>query len=111
MKVGPSWRSFATCATRRSARWSATWAGFMHLASEPLPPSAIPALAVDLTANSGPVLAAGLPPRASLRYLDLEPLGRTLRQVIALLNQGQTPAPLGLGRRWHTRRAKRPGGW
>ena len=79
------------------ARWSAGWAGLVNLTPKPLPPSAIPGLAVDLTANSGPVLAAGLPPRASLHYLDLEPLGRTLRQVIALLNQGQTPAQLGLG--------------
>ena len=79
------------------ARWSANWAGLVHLAAEPLPPSATPALAVDLAANSGPVLATGLAPRASLRYLDLESLGATLRQVIALLKQGQAPGKLGLG--------------
>ncbi len=79
------------------ARWSANWAGLAHLAAEPLPPSAIPALAVDLAGSSGPVLAAGLEPHASLRYLDHESLGRTLRQVSALLKQGQTPAQLGLG--------------
>ncbi len=79
------------------ARWSANWAGLVNLATEPLPPSAIPALAVDLAANSGPVFARDLAPRASLRYLDLESLGRTLRQMIALLKQGQAPAQLGLG--------------
>lgn len=79
------------------ARWSANWAGLVNLAAEPLPPSAIPALAVDLATNSGPVFAKGLEPRASVRYLDLESLGRTLRQVIALLKQGQTPAQLDLG--------------
>ena len=79
------------------ARWSANWAGLVNLTSEPLPPSASPALVVDLAGNSGPVFATGLEPRAGLRYLDREPLGRTLRQVIALLKQGQTPAQLDLG--------------
>ncbi len=80
-----------------AARWSANWAGLVNLVSEPLPPSANPALAVDLAASSGPMLAKGLEPRASLRYLDFESLGRTLRQMIALPKQGQTPAQLDLG--------------
>jgi hypothetical protein len=79
------------------ARWSANWAGLVNLAAEPLPPSAIPALAVDLAADRGPVLATGLAPRASLRYLDLESLAGTLRQVMTALKQGQTPAQLDLG--------------
>ena len=78
-------------------RWSANWAGLVNLATEPLPPSAIPALAIDLAGGAGPVFAEGLEPLTSLRYLDLEQIGRTLRQVITLLKQGQTPAQLGLG--------------
>jgi hypothetical protein len=69
----------------------------VSLASQPLPPSAIPALAIDLAGSAGPVFAEGREPLASLRYLDFEPIGRTLRQTITLLKQGQTPAQLGLG--------------
>ena len=79
------------------ARWIEQWSGLVNLAPQPLPPSAIPALAVDLADRAGPVFAAGIEPLASLRYLDLEQLGRTLRQLITLLKQGQTPAQLGLG--------------
>lgn len=79
------------------ALWIQKWSGLVGLASQPLPPSAIPALAVDLAGSSGPTFAEGLEPRPSLRYLDLDQIGRTLRQTITLLKQGQTPAQLGLG--------------
>lgn len=79
------------------ARWVEKWSGHVGLSPLPLPPSAIPALAVDLTGNAAPALAEALAPLASVRYLDLEQLGRTLRQLITLLKQGQTPAQLGLG--------------
>ncbi len=79
------------------ARWTDKWSGLVGLASEPLPVSSIPALAIDLAGDCGAVLAAGLQPQASLRYLDLDPLSRELRQVITLLKQGKTPAQLGLG--------------
>jgi len=79
------------------ARWIEKWSGQVGLASQPLPPSSIPALAIDLAGSTGPVFAEGLEPLTSLRYLDLEPIGRTLRQTITLLKQGQTPAQLGLG--------------
>lgn len=79
------------------AHWIEKWSGQVGIASQPLPPSAIPALAIDLAASNGPVFAEGLVPLASLRYLDLDALGRNLRQFIALLKQGQTPAQLGLG--------------
>jgi hypothetical protein len=79
------------------ARWTEKWSALVDMSSEPLPPSSIPALAIDLAGDSGPVLAEGLEPQASLRYLDFDPLSRTLRQVITLLKQGKTPAQLGLG--------------
>jgi len=78
-------------------RWIEKWSTLVSLASQRLPPSAIPPLAVDLAGSSGPLFAEGLEPLASLRYLDLELVGRTLRQSITLLKQGQTPAQLGLG--------------
>jgi hypothetical protein len=79
------------------SRWIEKWSGQMSLASQPLPPSAIPALGINLAGSTGPAFAEGPEPVASLRYLDLEQISRTLRQMITLLKQGQTPAQLGLG--------------
>ena len=79
------------------AQWLEKWSGLVGLAMQPLPPSAIPALCVDLAGSAGPAFAEGAEPLTSLRYLDLEQVGRTLRQTITLLKQGQTPAMLGLG--------------
>lgn len=79
------------------ARWVEKWSGSVGLSPLPLPPSAIPAVVVDLASSAGPTLAEGLAPLASMRYLDLEQPGRALRHLIAQLKQGQTPAQLGLG--------------
>jgi hypothetical protein len=79
------------------SRWIEKWSAQMSLASQPLPPSAIPALGIDLAGSAAPAFVESLEPAASLRYLDLEQISRTLRQMITLLKQGQTPAQLGLG--------------
>jgi hypothetical protein len=78
-------------------RWTEKWSGLVSLALLPLAPSAIPPLAIDLTGGAGPTHFEGVESPASMRYLDLELLGRTLRQLITRLKQGQTPAQLGLG--------------
>ncbi len=78
-------------------RWIEKWSAQLSFALQPLPASAIPSLGINLAGSAGPVFAEGLNPAASLRYLDLEQISRTLRQVITLLKQGQTPAELGLG--------------
>lgn len=79
------------------AAWIEKWSLLTNLSAQPLPPSAIPALAVDLAGDSGATFAEGLEQSSTLRHLDLEVIGRTLRQLITLLKQGQTPAQLGLG--------------
>jgi hypothetical protein len=79
------------------SHWIEKWALLMNLSAQPLPPSAIPALAIDLGGSAGATFAEGLTPAPGLRHLDLETVGRTLRQLITLLKQGQTPAQLGLG--------------
>ena len=79
------------------ARWIEKWSASVSLASQPLPPSAIPAISVDLAGNAGPTFADSGAGVETLRHLDLEPISRTLRQTIASLKQGQTPAGLGLG--------------
>ncbi|MGQ0750581.1 MAG: hypothetical protein ACT4PS_08610 [Betaproteobacteria bacterium] len=77
--------------------WSEKWATLVGLAQQPLPASAGAALAVDLGSAAGAAFATEIAPQASVRHLDLEQLSKTLRQTITLLNQGQTPAQLGLG--------------
>lgn len=79
------------------AQWIEKWSGLVGLANAPLPPSAIPALCVDTGGSAGPTFAEECEPLTSLRYLDLEQIGRIVRQTITLLKQGQTPAMLGLG--------------
>jgi cyclic-di-GMP-binding protein len=79
------------------ARWVEKWSNQLNLSARPLPPSAIPALSVDLAGGAGPRFTEESEPVPSLRHLDLEQIGRTLRQNITLLKQGQTPARLGLG--------------
>ena len=79
------------------ARWIEKWSEQAAVASHPFPPSTIPAHVIDLATGNGPVFVAGQESAASLRYLDIAPLSRTLRQTITLLKQGQPPAHLGLG--------------
>lgn len=76
-------------------RWLERWDSLVSLFPDPLAPSSIPALAVDLASSKGAGLAKSMP-AAGVRHLNLENLGRTLRQLAAGLKQ-QTPAQLGLG--------------
>jgi len=79
-------------------RWLDGWAPLVGLKTGPPPASTIPLLAVDLAGDSGAVAAQNPGPLpGGLRHLDLEQLGHVLRQLIALLKQGQSPAQLGLG--------------
>lgn len=78
-------------------RWLEKWTALIGLTSQPLPPSPIPSLVINLGSTSGVTLAGDIEPQSNLRYLDLEQLSKTLRQIINLLKQGQTPVQLGLG--------------
>lgn len=77
-------------------RWLGKWSSLVNLSPQPLPPSQIPPLAIDLASSTGARFAEDVEPPTT-RYLDLEQLAKTLRQTINLLKQGQTPAQLGLG--------------
>lgn len=76
--------------------WLDRWERLATLSPDPLPESAISALAVDLAGDKGVGFARDLP-AAGVRHLRLEPLGKMLRDLVACLRQGQTPADLGLG--------------
>jgi cyclic-di-GMP-binding protein len=77
-------------------RWLDRWERLVALSADPPPESTIPALAVDLAAEKGVGFARELP-AAGVRHLRLEPLSKMLRELVASLRQGQTPAEIGLG--------------
>jgi hypothetical protein len=79
------------------SRWIENWAPQVSLSRQRLAPSAIPALCIDLAGSAGPAFADECEPVATLRYIDLEQIGITLRQTITLLKQGRIPASLNLG--------------
>jgi len=78
-------------------RWLDKWSSLVNLSAQPLPAGAIPLIAVDFNGDAPAVLAEQVSPGASVRYLDLEQIAKSLRQTINLLKQGQTPTQLGLG--------------
>ncbi len=78
-------------------RWLEKWSSLVELSRQPLPPGQIPPLAVDFASDSPPGLAAQITHSDTVRYIDMEPLSKTLRQTINMLKQGQTPGQIGLG--------------
>ncbi len=58
----------------------------------------VPMLAVHLKSGSGLQPLSHLAPCEAIRYLDLSEISKTLRVKQILLQQGQKPEPLGLGR-------------
>ncbi|MEQ1775203.1 MAG: hypothetical protein ABL891_15605 [Burkholderiales bacterium] len=78
-------------------RWLDKWSSLVSLSAQPLPPGPIPPIAVDFNGDAPAGLAERVAPGASVRYVDLEQIAKTLRQTINLLKQGQTPGKLGLG--------------
>jgi hypothetical protein len=82
-------------------RWLDGWAPLVGLSLQLPSSSAIPPLAVDLASSYGAAPAQELEQAPGLRHLDLEQIARSLRQLITLLKQGQSPAQLGLGEDAH----------
>ncbi len=77
-------------------RWLDRWERLASLSPDPLPENAIPPLAVDLGSEKGVGFARDLP-ASGVRHLDLQALGKMLRDLVAALRQGRTPAVVGLG--------------
>lgn len=76
--------------------WLDRWERLVSLSPDPLPEGNIPALAVNLAGEKGVAFARELP-AAGVRHLSLEPLSKLLRELVASLRQGRSPADLGLG--------------
>ncbi len=77
-------------------RWLDRWEKLGALSPDPLPESAIPPLAVDLGSEKGIGFARDLPV-SGVRHLDLQALGKMLRDLVASLRRGRAPADVGLG--------------
>lgn len=78
-------------------RWLALWGPLARVVHELPPDAAATTLAVDLASRSGAVAAEAAPVTNTLRYLDLDQLSRSMRRTLTLLQQGRSPAELGLG--------------
>ncbi len=78
------------------SRWLERWASKVGMAAEP-PASGpgIPRLAVDLASECGPT--HGTLAGASVRYLALGEIARSIRSRVSRLRKGETPEALGLG--------------
>ncbi len=75
------------------------WAAKVELVRAPVAEEeGAPPLATDLAGEGLPErLAPGAPPAAQPRYLDTRQLAKSLRNRVALLRKGETPARLALG--------------
>ncbi len=77
------------------SRWLERWARTVSISPEaPADPGAVP-LSVDLSGASGASHEAGS--GASIRYLNVEDVGKSLKKRLALLRNGDSPESMGLG--------------
>ncbi|HEX4927492.1 MAG TPA: hypothetical protein VFV74_05790 [Burkholderiales bacterium] len=74
------------------------WASKLEISAHPVPESegALP-LAVDLAGHRAPERAAAPAAAKALRFLDTRKLAKSLRNRVALLRKGESPAKLALG--------------
>jgi hypothetical protein len=71
------------------------WADKVEISSAPVDEGELPPLAVDLAGDS--CAERGAAAGAELRYLDARRLAKSLRNRVALLRKGESPARLALG--------------
>jgi len=71
------------------------WAEKVEVASKPVEEEGVPPLVIDLASDARP--ERGGKPAAEPRYLDAQPLAKSLRNRIGLLRRGESPAKLALG--------------
>jgi cyclic-di-GMP-binding protein len=75
------------------------WASKLEIMRNPVPdPDGVPPLVLDLAGERAPErLEPSTPLPAEPRYLDTRKLAKSLRNRVALLRKGESPAKLGLG--------------
>ncbi len=78
-------------------RWVQKWAPLTTLSSRPPAEDPAALLVIEFVEGGPRPLAANAPRPPGVLYLDLGRLSTEMRQTIALLKKGSTPAQLGLG--------------
>ena len=74
------------------------WAAKLELAAEPVDEGVgVPPLAVDLASERCPERNEPLPSGPKVKYLDARKMAKSLRNRVALLRKGESPAKLALG--------------
>lgn len=71
------------------------WAEKTKISRTPVAEEGVPPLVVDLASDARP--ERGGTPAKEPRYIDAQPLGKSLRNRIGLLRRGESPAKLALG--------------
>ena len=71
------------------------WAEKTKISRTPIAEEGVPPLVVDLAGDSRPE-RSGTPAKEA-RYIDAQPLGKSLRNRIGLLRRGESPSKLALG--------------
>ena len=71
------------------------WADKAKISRTPVAEEGVPPLVVDLASDARPERSGT--PAAKPRYIDAQPLGKSLRNRIGLLRRGESPAKLALG--------------
>jgi hypothetical protein len=72
------------------------WASKLEISAKPLEAEDVPPLVADLESEASPSRGAPAAQREP-RYLDTRKLGKSLRNRVALLRKGESPAKLALG--------------
>jgi hypothetical protein len=82
------------------ARWNERWSNKVVIGREVPAEPVKPPVTVDLRSGGGgfrPETSGGAAPGQDLRYLDISGVAMSIRNRIARLRKGETPASLGLG--------------
>ena len=72
--------------------WLDSWSELVTISTQPLPPSSVPPLAVDVAGDGPPMPADQITWGSGVRFLDLERLAPTLKNIILALKQGKSPS-------------------
>jgi len=80
------------------ADWAQRWSGKVEILRKPPDDSRTAALCVDLAGEQAGAFQAPLAANAELRWLELSRLRKSLKKRLVLLEQGELPEALGLGK-------------
>lgn len=80
------------------ANWAQRWSGKVEILQQPPENQRTPALCVDLAGTQAAAFQFQLTEYSTLRWLELSGLRSSIKKRLVLLQQGQSPASLNLGK-------------